>query len=212
MWNRLRYSVWAPWYDRMVGAAGFEEARRRSIGHLALVSGARVLIVGAGTGLDLEYLPRGVHVTAVDVTPAMLDRLRRRAQSLDVRVEAHVMDARGLTFDTDTFDAVVLHLIVAVMPQPERGIAEAARVVKPGGRIAVFDKFLGDDERASVARRVGNVIVKILFSELNRRLGPLLAGKGLEIERDEPGPFGGMYRIVTLRKPGEPLKKSDPRC
>jgi phosphatidylethanolamine/phosphatidyl-N-methylethanolamine N-methyltransferase len=71
MWNRLRYSSWAPWYDALVGAAGFEEARRRSIDHLALASGAHVLIVGAGTGLDLEHLPRGVHVTAVDVTPAM---------------------------------------------------------------------------------------------------------------------------------------------
>ena len=128
MWNRLRYSFWAPWYDTMVGAARFEEARRRSINYLALASGARVLIVGAGTGLDLEYLPRGVHVTAVDVTPAMLDRLRPRAQSLDTHVETHVMDARRLAFDTDTFDAVVLHLIVAVMPQPERGVAEAVRV------------------------------------------------------------------------------------
>jgi phosphatidylethanolamine/phosphatidyl-N-methylethanolamine N-methyltransferase len=203
MWNRLRYSFWAPWYDTLVRAAGFEEARRRSLDRLALASGARVLIVGAGTGLDLEYLRRGVHVTAVDVTPAMLDRLRHRAQALDVRVETHVMDARRLAFDTDTFDAVVLHLIVAVMPQPERGVAEAVRVVKPGGRIAIFDKFLGDDERASIARRAVNLIMKPMFSDMNRRLGPLLDGKEIEIEGDEPGPFGGMYRIVTLRKPEE---------
>lgn len=203
MWNRLRYSFWAPWYDTLVGAAGFEEARRRSLDHLALASGARVLIVGAGTGLDLEYLPRGVHVTAVDVTAAMLDRLGRRAQSLELHVDTHVMDARRLTFGIGTFDAVVLHLIVAVMPQPERGVAEAVRVVKPGGRIAIFDKFLGDDERASIARRAVNLIMKPMFSDMNRRLGPLLDGKEIEVERDEPGPFGGMYRIVTLRKPEE---------
>jgi phosphatidylethanolamine/phosphatidyl-N-methylethanolamine N-methyltransferase len=200
MWNRLRYTFWAPWYDSLVAAAGFEEARRRSIDHLALGPGAHVLIIGAGTGLDLEHLHRGVKVTAVDVTPAMLDRLHRRAQRLDVRVETHVMDARRLTFESETFDAVVMHLILAVMPQPDRGLCEAARVVKRGGRIAVFDKFLGDEERASIARRVLNLIIKPLFSDLNRRLGPLLKGTGLEIERNEAAAFGGLFRIVTLSK------------
>jgi phosphatidylethanolamine/phosphatidyl-N-methylethanolamine N-methyltransferase len=43
-----------------------------SIGRLRLASGDRVLVVGAGTGLDFDFLPSNVHVTAIDVTPAML--------------------------------------------------------------------------------------------------------------------------------------------
>ena len=77
MWNRLRYTAWALVYDALAGAVGFTEARRRSIGCLELNSGNQVLLVGAGTGLDLEYLPSGVEITAVDVTPAMLKRLQR---------------------------------------------------------------------------------------------------------------------------------------
>jgi ubiquinone/menaquinone biosynthesis C-methylase UbiE len=201
MWDRLRYTVWAPAYDRIVSAAGLNAARRRSIDHLKLTAGHRVLIVGAGTGLDLDFLPASVDVTAIDVTPAMLNQLERRAASAGRAVTTHIMDARQLAFPDASFDAVVMHLIVAVMPQPERGLSEATRVLKPGGRIAIFDKFLGDEERPSLRRRVLNLLAKPLFSDLNRRLGPLLSGTRLVIESDEPVAFGGTYRVVTLMRP-----------
>jgi ubiquinone/menaquinone biosynthesis C-methylase UbiE len=156
------------------------------------------LIVGAGTGLDLDFLPSNVHVTAIDITPAMLKQLERRAASAGRSVTTRVMDARHLTFPDSSFDAVIMHLILAVMPEPERGVREAVRVLKPGGQIAIFDKFLRDQERPSLKRRLLNVLAKPLFSDLNRRLGPLLADTPLSIERDEPAAFGGTYRVVTL--------------
>lgn len=201
MWNRIRYTFWAPLYDRVAGAAGFGDARRRSIERLRLAPGGRVLVIGAGTGLDLDYLRADLDVTAIDVTPAMLTRLETRAAERGRRVTTHVMDARRLQFPDAAFDAVVMHLVLAVMPEPERGLAEAVRVLRPGGRIAVFDKFLRDDERASVKRRLLNAVAKPLFSDMNRRLGPLVATTTLTVEADEPVAFGGVYRIATLLKP-----------
>jgi ubiquinone/menaquinone biosynthesis C-methylase UbiE len=198
MWNRLRYTIWAPAYDAIAGAAGFDTARRLSIDRLRLAPGQRVLIVGAGTGLDLDFLASNVDLTAIDVTPAMLKHLERRAARAGRSVTTRVMDARQLEFADSSFDAVVMHLILAVMPQPERGLREALRVLKPGGRIAVFDKFLRDEERPSLKRRLLNALAKPLFSDLNRRLGPLIAGTPLVIEHDEPVAFGGTYRVVTL--------------
>jgi phosphatidylethanolamine/phosphatidyl-N-methylethanolamine N-methyltransferase len=203
MWDRLRYTLWAPAYDAIVGAAGVNTARRLSIDRLRLASGDRVLIVGAGTGLDLGLLPPNVDVTAIDVTPAMLRHLERRAAGTGRSVATRIMDARRLAFPDSSFDAVVMHLILAVMPQPERGLREAVRVLKPGGRIAVFDKFLRDDERPSLQRRLLNAVAKPLFSDLNRRLGPLISGTRLVTEHDEPVAFGGTYRVVTLMKPDE---------
>lgn len=150
MWDRLRYTVRAPFYDALVGAAGFASARRQSVAQLGLKHGDRVLIVGAGTGLDLDYVPPGVEITAIDVTPAMLSRLTRRAIEMQRSVSATVMDARHLQFPDESFDAVIMHLIVAVMPEPELGLREAARVVKPSGRIAIFDKFLRAREQPSI--------------------------------------------------------------
>lgn len=208
MWNRLRYTVWAPAYDAVANAAGFDAARRLSIERLRLAPGDRLLMAGAGTGLDLPHLPSNVDVTAVDVTPAMLQRLERRAASQHRTVTTHIMDARQLAFPAASFDAVLLHLILAVMPQPEQGVREAVRVLKSGGRIGVFDKFLRDEERPSLKRRVLNAVAKPLFSDLNRRLGPLIAGTPLVIEHDQPVAFGGTYRVVTLIKDDDGSRSS----
>jgi phosphatidylethanolamine/phosphatidyl-N-methylethanolamine N-methyltransferase len=211
MWNRLRYTIWAPAYDVIARAAGFDSARRLSIDRLQLAPGDRVLVVGAGTGLDLDFLPSTVSVTAIDVTPAMLRQLERRAAATGRQVTARIMDARQLAFPDSSFDAVVMHLILAVMPEPERGVREAVRVLKPGGRIAVFDKFLGDGDRPSLKRRLLNAVAKPLFSDLNRRLGPLIATTRLVVERDEPVAFGGTYRVVTLINP-QSATESPPRA
>lgn len=202
-WNRVRYTVWAGVYDALLRRLpSFDEARHRSIRNLRLSPGDRVLIVGAGTGLDLPHITQGVSVVAVDVTPAMLTRLRARAHGLAVDVDARAMDARALLFPDGHFDAIVMHLILAVMPEPAVGLREAERVLQPGGRIAVFDKFLRDDERPSVTRRLLDAVATLLFSAINRRLGPIVAATTLVVESDEPVAFGSLYRVVTLRKPG----------
>jgi phosphatidylethanolamine/phosphatidyl-N-methylethanolamine N-methyltransferase len=199
-WDRRRYTVWAPIYDVLASPVGFGPARRRSIAALDLRPGDRVLLVGAGTGLDLEFLPPDVALMAIDVTPAMLSRLERRARARGIEVEARVMDARALAVPDESVDAVVAHLVLAVMPEPERGVREIARVLKPGGRVAVFDKFLRDGERPSIGRRLLNLVAKPLFTDINRHLGAIIAGTRLEVIRDEPAAFTGWYRVITLQK------------
>lgn len=209
-WDRIRYTIWAPVYDAMAGAIDFGGARRRSIEGLRLAAGDRVLLVGAGTGLDLDDLPPTASITAVDVTPAMLARLERRATRLGLTVETHVMDGRVLAFPDTSFDAVILHLVLAVMPEPERALREVERVLRPGGRVAILDKFLPDTGPAPVARRLLNLVAKPAFSDLNRRLGPMVGATRLVLERDEPAGFGNWYRIATLRKPGGDEVRTEP--
>jgi ubiquinone/menaquinone biosynthesis C-methylase UbiE len=196
-WNRLRYTLWAPLYDFV---ARFGRQRRRSIGLLGLQPGERVLLVGAGTGADLPLIPAGVEVLATDLTPAMLDRARPRVRP---GIELRVMDGQALDLPSDSFDAVILHLILAVIPDPAACLREAARVLKPGGRIALFDKFLPDGARPGLPRRLANAITGTLFTDINRRLGDILkrSGAPLRIEHDEPAMLGGAFRIVLLRKP-----------
>lgn len=196
-WNRIRYTVWAPLYDRV---ASFGAQRRRSIALLGLRPGERVLVVGAGTGADLPHLPSGVEVVMGDLTPAMVARIRRRAARLGRAVRAEVMDGQALPLPDESFDAVVLHLIVAVIPDPAACLREAARVLRPGGRAVVFDKFVPDDREPSLARRLLNPLAGTLFTDVTRRLGPLLAGTGLRVERREPAMLGAWFEIALLRK------------
>ncbi|CAA9349640.1 MAG: putative phosphatidylethanolamine N-methyltransferase [uncultured Gemmatimonadetes bacterium] len=197
-WNRVRYTLLAPLYDAV---AGFRPQRRRSLELLDARPGERVLVDGCGTGADLAFLPAEVHVVATDITPAMVARTARRARALGRRVDARVMDAQALEFADGSFDAVVLHLILAVVPDPVAAIREAARVLKPGGRAVVFDKWVPDCREPSLLRRAGNLVSRVVATEITRKLGPLVAATPLQVEHREPAGTGGFFSITLLRKP-----------
>jgi ubiquinone/menaquinone biosynthesis C-methylase UbiE len=196
-WNRLRYTLWAPVYDAV---AGFARQRRRAIELLAVRPGERVLIVGAGTGADLPYLPEDVDLVAVDLTPAMVRRAAARAAAAGRPIDLHVMDAHALEFEPASFDAIVLHLILAVVPDPDEVLRQAARVLRPTGRAVVFDKFARDAGPLSWRRRIANRVTAPLATDVTRRLGPLIAASPFEIVRREDAGFGGFFQIATLRR------------
>ncbi len=134
----------------------------------------RVLLVGAGTGLDLPFLPRDIELHATDLSPAMVRRLERRAEALGRDLEAEEMDAARLTYPDGHFDVVVMHLILAVMPDPARGLAEAHRVLAPEGQLCVMDKFQADDRPAGLARRGLNALTSAIATDITRQARPLL--------------------------------------
>jgi phosphatidylethanolamine/phosphatidyl-N-methylethanolamine N-methyltransferase len=197
-WQRVRWSLYAPAYDLLIG---LHRQRQRSLALLSLKPGEHVLIVGAGTGADLPQIPAGVHVLATDLTPAMLVRARRHARA---GVEFAIMDGQHLKLPDESFDAVVLHLVLAIVHDAPACLREAVRVLKSGGRIVVFDKFLGDGRRASWLRRLVDLATRAVGSSINCRLGDILAASGarLVVEHDEPALLGGLFRIIVLRKPG----------
>jgi len=197
-WNRWRYSLYGPVYDPV--ARLFTAYRRHSLEGLDLQEGEKVLLVGAGTGLDLECMPPGLQITATDLTPAMVDRLRSRAARLGLPVEALVMDGQDLDFPEGQFDAVVLHLILAVIPDPVAGIREAERVLRPGGRITVMDKFLPPGQSASMGRKILNLLTRVLATSINRRWEDIHAHTSLQVESDEQVGWAGNFRVIRLRK------------
>jgi phosphatidylethanolamine/phosphatidyl-N-methylethanolamine N-methyltransferase len=198
-WNRWRYTLYAPIYDRLVRS--FNGSRNRSIELLALKKREHVLLVGAGTGEDLQFIPANVEVTAVDITPAMVEQIRRKSAVLGRSTQALVMDAQALKFPSESFDAVVLHLILAVIPDPFACIQEAVRVVRPGGQVVVFDKFLPEDEQPSLARRLINKIATILFSDLNRKLEPIMMTVPVKLIHTEATGYKRLgYKIALYHK------------
>ncbi|WP_129139291.1 class I SAM-dependent methyltransferase [Modicisalibacter coralii] len=199
VWNRWRYACYAPVYDWVADRA-FREARERALQAVDWAGGQRVLIVGCGTGLDLPYLPRGIELHGCDLTPAMVRRFRGRADTLGFDAQARVMDAAALDYPDGHFDVVVMHLILAVMPDPVRGLAEAHRVLAPDGQLCVMDKFQADDRPAGLGRRALNLITRAIATDITRQAGPLLAAAGFVVERDEPVMMGSLFRALLARK------------
>jgi ubiquinone/menaquinone biosynthesis C-methylase UbiE len=192
------YTFIAPFYDLVAENAAFERARRTSLQHLKPNGASDVLLNGVGTGLDLPHLPPGNRYVALDLTRAMLERALRRPYNLDVRwIQG---DSEALPFPDASFDCVVLHLIVAVVSHPERALSEAARVVKTGGTLLVFDKFVAPGSKA-LLRRMLNPLASRIATRTNVVFEDALKqAPQLRVVSDKPALARGWFRLIELRK------------
>ena len=190
------YTLIAPFYDAAISKAT-QAARKRSLSALPETP-SRVLLAGVGTGLDLPHLPPQHHYVGLDLNQSMLRRALPRVGQIDfLPVQG---DAQRLPFADNSFDSAVLHLILAVVPQPAHCFAEIARVLKPGGEVLVFDKFLRHGQTA-LLRRLANPLMRRIVTRLDVVFEDLLSeAPSLKLEHDQPALAGGWFRMIRLRK------------
>lgn len=197
-WNKIRYTLYTPGYDLI--ARYLRKSRKKSIDTLDIKSGDKVLIIGAGTGLDLEFLPGNCDIIATDITSSMVARIKKRNQVLNLKVQAIVMDGQSLNFTDNMFDKIILHLIISVIPDPIACIKESARVLKSGGQIVVYDKFVPKDRKVSSIRKITNLLTNFLFSDITRSFESIIPNTGLTILSDTAADFNGNFRIIKITK------------
>jgi len=141
-------------YD--VYRSGYSRALYDILDEYGFKSGINVLDVACGTGLASEpLLKRGLKITGVDISEAMLDKARIRLKEARLVVG----DAEKLPFPDRSFDAVVCAQAIHWMDQP-KALAEMTRVTAAGGRVAIWVKKMVNDEalralREDAARAVG---------------------------------------------------------
>lgn len=191
------YTLVAPFYDAFLTAAT-RGPRKRSLAALADGPPRDVLLLGVGTGLDLPHLPARHRYVGIDLTAAMLVRARPRASGL------HFVPLRGdvqrLPFHNASFDSIVLHLILAVVPEPALCLAEAVRVLKPGGQLLVFDKFLRRGEAGW--KRLLNPLTRHVATRLDVVFEDVLETVGgLDLKSNEAALAAGWFRLIRLQKP-----------
>jgi ubiquinone/menaquinone biosynthesis C-methylase UbiE len=198
-WNRFIYRLWAPIYDSTVNHI-FLPGRKRALNLLDLQPGERILIVGIGTGADLLLLPAGIDVTGIDLSPEMLDKCRLKLSRCPATVKLIEGDAQTLLVEPDSFDAVILNLILSVVPDGIACLRTALSALKPGGRAVIFDKFLPEGKNPSLVRRFFNFFSTFLGTDINRRLSDLMANGACIVTHDEPSIAGGTYRVILLKR------------
>jgi ubiquinone/menaquinone biosynthesis C-methylase UbiE len=198
--SRRHFDRWARRYERDPASRWLGRLQRAALDALALEPSDRLLDVGCGTGAAIRSAAATVErAVGVDLSPQMVARGRELAAGI-ANVEIREGDAESLPFDDDSFTAVLCTTSLHHYPRPDRGIAEIARVLAPGGRAVIGD---GTTDRRAMR------VLDFLLRRLERShvgfqnatgIARLLTAAGLEDQRTR-SLFGGGYSIVAARKP-----------
>ncbi|MES2906938.1 MAG: class I SAM-dependent methyltransferase [Pseudomonadota bacterium] len=199
--QRAIYRLWSRVYDPVY--IGFFSRAQKTSARLAKEAGSKILEVGFGTGLMLRYFDKSSTIYGVDLSNAMLKVAARKIaddQKNDV-AGLCVMDATRLAFPDESFDVVLFPFVIAIVHDPEAALDEAFRVLKPGGRIVIANRFGAENglqakiERffAPLAARIGwSVDFKI------SRVARWVAQKGGIVL--DPLRFNGYFKVIMLQK------------
>lgn len=179
--------------ERLLFGSGRQWATSRAVG--------RTLEVAAGTGRNLPHYERHVALTAIDLSDQMLALARKRAAGLERDVDFHVADAQALPFDEASFDTVVATLALCSIPDDEAGVAEMARVLKPGGRLVLLEHVRSPFTPVrAVQRALEPLFLRFEADHLLREPERRVREAGLGVEHCGRSKLGLVLRLVA-RKP-----------
>jgi len=121
------------WFDQHI--LGVARLRKNLLAKTA----GKILEVACGTGSNLPFFPVGSDITAVDLSPNMLEVARANAMEYELNVNFAVMDAEHLEFPDGIFDTVVSALSTCTFPNPAQALQEIKRVCRPNGLILLLE-------------------------------------------------------------------------
>ena len=198
--TRARYQRIAPIYDRIESLMErrFHPWRERL---WQFVRDPQVLEVGVGTGKNIEFWPRNCKITAIDLTPGMLDIALERAKRLERQDnDLRLGDVQHLNFSEGAFDSVVATFVFCSVPDPVQGLREIGRVVHGEGQILLLEHVRID--RPVIGKLMDilePLIVRLNGANINRRTIENVRLAGLHIERVEDLDNMGMFKLIFAR-------------
>jgi phosphatidylethanolamine/phosphatidyl-N-methylethanolamine N-methyltransferase len=203
------YSRWAPIYD-LIFDLPFHPGRLAATRAAVEAAGpdGSILVVGVGTGLELELMPPTVRATGVDISAAMLKVAGERVARKELRHVKNllVMDAAALEFPDGQFDAALAPYVMSVVPSPAHVLEEVWRVIRPGGQMIVMNHF--GAQRGPRAAVEGMMEKSAAWLGWHPQFPYAAVGDWIGaqpdaelIERRELAPFR-MFTLLRLRKAG----------
>lgn len=191
--------------DFAMSSKAFRKPRSRTLAHAS----GRILEIGFGTGMNLQYYPPGVQrIEAID-PDVDLDRFSQpRIAAANIAVDFHHLDAEHLPFAGDSFDTIVCTLTLCSIPDVVHALDEIHRVLKPGGQFLFLEHGLSPDPAVArwqhrctpLQRRIGG------GCHLNRDTSQLVQGSGLRLRDLEHYYLRRVPRFVGYMSEGWAIK------
>jgi len=198
--TRARYQRISPVYDRIewLMERRFRPWREKL---WQFVCGPRVLEVGVGTGKNIEFWPLNCSITAIDLTPGMLDIARQHAKSLNrPQDDLFLADVQHLELPAAIFNTVVATFVFCSVPDPVQGLREIGRVVRPDGQILLLEHVRIDRPViGTLMDAIAPLIVRLNGTNINRRTVENVHAAGLQIDRVEDLDSMGMFKLILAR-------------
>lgn len=189
-------------YDKFFNSGKFLEARKKIFQGDNFVRNQNILFVGVGTGADLELINhKELNITAIDYSNEMLEKARVKFKDSSIRFLK--MDAQNMSFDVNQFDVVVGSLVLSVVPDADKCFNEMIRVLRPNGKIIIFDKFSPRGKKLSPLKKAIRPLIKLLGTDIGISFERLYEKnkEAVSVQEDTPIMFNGMYRkIVVISK------------
>lgn len=165
-----------------------------------LRSSGKTLLVAVGTGIDIQYFKAGQFLVGIDISEKMLDKAKEKRASHAAHTHLIRADVQRLGFADDAFDSVVTSCTFCSVPDPVLGLKELLRVIKPGGKLLMFEHVRSDifwmgpmlDLLTKVSRKVG--------PDLNRRTRENVIAAGFRLVR-EVNVYLDMVKLFEAVKP-----------
>jgi phosphatidylethanolamine/phosphatidyl-N-methylethanolamine N-methyltransferase len=164
----------------------------------ALPEESRILEVGAGTGLNFPFYPRGAHGAASELSCEMLKRARGKERP--ARVHLVQTSAEQLPFPDASFDAAFATLVFCSVASPQKAFAELRRVVRPNGTIALLEHVRPTGLLGLFFDAVSLLTVPLFDDHFNRRTADEARRAGLQLVRVEQRALGIINLIVCRVK------------
>lgn len=204
--TKARYDRIAPFYDffERIPERRYRPWRSKFWDRVRqlLPVGGQLLEVGVGTGKNMTFWPPEAQVTAVDLSPAMLERAKRRATELGLDVHLEPADAQNLPFASEGYDLAAMTFVMCSVPDPMLGLREVSRVVKPGGWVLLMEHVRSKNPLVGRLMDLFNpLVVRMMGPNINRDTVENVELAGLELFAIEDLGLGGIFKIIEAKVP-----------
>lgn len=146
----------------------------------------RTLLLAVGTGLDIRHLPIGPLVIGIDISNAMIEKSRGRAQAFAGNLELVQADATTLSFPDESFDTVVTSCTMCSVPHPAKAFSELYRVLRPGGRLLMFEHVRSASPILGAVLDAMTIVTRRRGTEMNRDTLTAATDAGFRILEIDP--------------------------
>ncbi|MGC8810869.1 MAG: class I SAM-dependent methyltransferase [bacterium] len=193
-------------YDRLAAIFDFLENPMEVMGAkkwrkrlLAQVEGDKILEVGVGTGKNFPYYPPQKSVTGIDISKKMLSKAALKAAQLKLSIPLFNMDVQDLKFSSGSFDAVVSTFVFCSVADPDKGLQEIKRVLKPGGKIFFLEHVRPQGIKGRIFDLLNPLFFRLLGNNINRRTARIIKNAGLRILHEEDL-FGDVFKFIKAER------------